>query len=225
MSKMETHPSPIKHFKISCRYNNVLSIFDAYELSNLLRRLGYDIVKPLPPPRYGVRVGFSGIIAQKQGRVLVDGNSDKGVIGVFSRDPLLAIREFIDIEEAIKKDIRIDLKPYFYEVLVEAEVYTDENPLKVLSNIGEKTSIIKDLSKVVKNISLFGLRLSRKNQNPDSVEWLDIQVLPSVVRADKAYFISIVYRSKDRENVANFGEKILEYITGLINCIESHGSE
>ena len=216
---MKTPSLYIKHFRIACKYNNIFSIFDLHELSSLLQKMGYIIMRPLPPPRFGARAIFKGNIARKQGKIVVDVNSKK-IIGVFSQDPQLAVNEFINIEDTFKKEVLINLKPHFYEVLVEAEFFTSQNPLNIISKVGEEVEALKELNKIMGDTTLFGLRFRRKNQNPDSPEWLDIKILPSIIRADKAYLIQIVFRSKNRKKATSFGEKTMKYITDIVNCLE-----
>ena len=214
----------LKFFRISCRYSNVIRQ-DLYELVEVLGKMGYEFLTKLPMRRFKFGVGGSGPIARK-GDVIVDVNTDAHIIGVSSLDVESVVREFASVEDAVRSELMLDLRPLFYEVLVEAEVVSGSNPLEVISKVGDKFGLIGRLTEMSgMRLGLFGVRLCESGRDPDGVEWLDVEVNPFVSRAGKAYYVSIVYRRPAREDVLTFARKVLTFINSLISGIESYSQK
>ncbi len=120
----------------------------------------------------------------------------------------------------------LDLRPLFYEVLVEAEVVSGSNPLKVMSKVGNKFGLMSRLVEMSGvRLDLFGVRLCESGRGPDGVEWLDVEVNPFVSRAGKAYYVSIVFRRPSGEDVLMFARRVLTFINSLISGIESYSQK
>ena len=214
----------LKFFRISCRYSNVIRQ-DLHELVGVLAKMGYELLTRLPSRGFKLRVGGSGPIARK-GDVVVDVNTDAHIIGVSSLDVESVVREFASVEDAVRSELMLDLRPLFYEVLVEAEVVSGSNPLEVISKVGDKFGLIGKLVELSGvRLGLFGVRLCESGRDPDGVEWLDVEVNPFVSRAGKAYYVSIVYRRPAREDVLTFARKVLTFINSLISGIESYSQK
>jgi len=49
---------------------------------------------------------------------------------------------------------------------------------------------------------------------------MDIRIEPLFIKADRAYFLSIVYRSRDRDNVSKFFESQENLIKELVGLLE-----
>jgi len=188
----------------------------------VLGKMGYEPLIRLPPRGFKLGASGSGPIARK-GDVIVDVNTAAHVIGVSSLDIESALKEFTGIEGAMRDELMLDLRPLFYEVLVEAEVVSGSNPLEVMSKVGNKFDLINKLiEKSGVKLDLFGVRLCESGRDPDGVEWLDVEVNPFVSRAGKAYYVSIVYRRPNREDVLRFAKNVPTFINSLVAGIESY---
>ncbi len=197
----------IKFFRIAARFLGVVRI-DLHEVARILRSLGYTITSPLPPRGFKLSISGSGPIASK-GNVVVDINSDKMVIGVSSPELNECIKEFILIEKAITSNIEALREVYFYELLAEIEIKSDVEPLEFLKRVSSRNIIVEELSKAFgEPLFIFGYRLTREGASPEESEWVDIEVLPSLIRPHSSIYVAIVYRSKDREKVLEKGRNI-----------------
>ena len=214
----------LKFFRIAAKYINLIKL-NLWEIAITLRGAGYELTQRLPPPKFRAIIGGVGPIAQKQ-NVIVDINTEARVIGVVSPSIEDAIREFNLIEELFKKDLMLELKPHFYEVLFEAEIYTKNNPIKILNTIGENLGITSKLSKLIKNLnlSLWGIRLCKKFGSPDDADWYEIEIIPSINRSTKAYYTSIVYRKQNRDDVIKFSKNLLDFTKKLLTELEALAS-
>jgi len=206
-----------KYFRASSRYANVTRVFDLHEILELLFSMGYEPLGGVPPRMFGYRAGGSGQIARKRG-IVVDVNTDSRIIGVSGLDIAQTINEFKAIEDGIREQLMVDLKNYFYEILAEFEVFSGNNPLEAFSNLGkglEEISCAPDTE-----LSLYGVKLCWKGKIPDSPEWTEIRIEPLSSKADKIYYVSVIYRNVDWNKLLLFGESIIEFVRGLVERIE-----
>ena len=121
--------------------------------------------------------------------------------------PIEVVKTFNEIEEIINEELKIDISNsvQFYEFISEYQMLSDKNPRIVLENINglmELSNIITSMIGI--EVSPFGLRFGSKGILPHQVEWFDLRVEPLIKRADDQYFFSIVYRSRDENNVKEF---------------------
>ncbi|RLI81830.1 hypothetical protein DRP04_05230 [Archaeoglobales archaeon] len=209
-----------KYFRASSRYANVTRVFDLHEILELLFGMGYEPLGGIPPRVFGYRAGASGQIARKGG-VVVDINTDSRIIGVFGLDIAQTMSEFKAIEDGIRKQLMIDLKNYFYEILAEFEVFSGNNPIEAFSNLGDTIEGLEEISCAPDTeLSLYGVKLCWKGKIPDSPEWAEVRIEPLSSKADKTYYVSVIYRHVDWSKLSLFAENIIEFVKGLIEYIE-----
>ena len=73
---------------------------------------------------------------------------------------------------------------------------------------------------------IFGYRLAKENSSPEDTEWVDIEIIPYLIRPYSSIYVSIVYRSSEREKVLEKGKKlnaIIDAINDLIKGVEVSG--
>ena len=210
-----------KYFRASSRYANVTRVFDLHEILEFLLSMGYEPLGSIPPRVFGYRAGVSGQIARKRG-IVVDVNTDSRIIGVSGLDIVQTMNEFKAIEDGIRKQLMINLKNYFYEILAEFEVFSGNNPLEAFSNL---SSTIKGLEEIScapdTELSLYGVKLCWKGKTPDSPKWTEIRIEPLSSKADKIYYVSIIHRNVDWNKVLVFGENVIKFIRTLVERIEN----
>jgi hypothetical protein len=213
----------VLNVRVSFRLKHVLFPIDLRELIEVLSNLGYAIVpqvlQALPGPGMAeiAYMSGSGPIARK-GNLIIDVNSDKGVIGVGGpsiRDVELAFNE---IEKAIHDNFNVNpnVDVRFYEILARLD-YEDEgkNILENMEKIGNKDLLTRLGGIIGKEPILYGIRLVPKGTVPNQEEWFDIIVQPHIYKPNQVYQISITYRSTDRNNVFTIFRN-LENITSRI---------
>ena len=213
----------IRFFRIAARFLGIARI-DLHEVAEILRSLGYTITASLPPKGFKVSIGGSGPIASK-GNVFVDVNSDRMVIGVSSPEPEECINEFVMVERAITSSIEALKEVYFYELLAEIEVKSDVKPMEFMKKVSSRNVIVEELSKALgEPLFVFGYRLAREGTSPEESEWVDIEIIPSLVRPHSSLYVAIVYRSREREKVLEVGRRIRS-IADAVRKLVSSGSD
>jgi len=216
----------IKFFRIAVRFLGATRI-DLYELIDLFKGLGYTITAQLPPKGFKISIGGSGPVAVK-GNVVIDVNTDRLIIGVSSPEPEECINEFAMVEKAVTSRFNSLKRPYFYELLTELEIGSEEvEPMKFLQSLSRKSVIAKKLSDALgEPLFVFGYRLAKENSSPEDTEWVDIEIIPYLIRPHSSIYVSIVYRSSEREKVLEKGKKlnaIIDAINDLIKGVEVSG--
>jgi len=143
-------------------------------------------------------------------------DSDGLIIGVSTRRPKECINEFLVIEKAIVSRIEALKQVHFYELLAELEVESSVEPLEFMRRISINNKLMELLSNVLgEKLYTFGYRLTKEGVLPYESEWLDIEIIPSFARPRSAFYISIVYRSRDREKVLEKSKNIEKMVTVL----------
>jgi len=213
----------VRFFRIAARFLGATRI-DLYELVDLFKGLGYTITARLLPKGFKVSVGGSGPVAIK-GNIVIDVNTDKLIIGVSSPEPEECINEFMMVERAITSRFDSLKKPYFYELLTELEIESNGiEPMKFLQKLSGENIIVKKLSNALEEpLFIFGYRLARENSSPEDTEWVDIEITPYLIRPHSSIYVSIVYRSSEKEKVLEKGKKlktIINVISDLIRGVE-----
>lgn len=214
----------VKFFRIATKFIDVTKI-DLYELIDLLKNLGYNITAPhLPFRGFKATISGSGPVAVK-GNVVVDVNTERLIIGVSSPEPEDCISEFVVIEKAVTSKFDALKKPYFYELLAELEIGSDGiEPMEFLQKISKGNLVAKKISNALgESLFVFGYRLAKENTSPESNEWVDIEIIPYLVRPHSSMYVSVVYRSKNREKVLKAGRKlavIADALSDLINSVK-----
>lgn len=213
----------IKFFRIAVKFLDITRI-DLYELAGLFKGLGYTITAQLPPKDFKMFMGGSGPVAVK-GNVVIDVNTDRLIIGVSSPESEECINEFMIVEKAVTSKFDSLKKPYFYELLAELEVESDRiEPMKFLQKLSGENVMVKKLSNALgEPLFLFGYRLAKENSSPEDTEWIDIEIIPYLIKPHSSIYVFIVYRSNEREKVLEKSRKlkaIIDVISDLIRSAE-----
>ena len=208
-------------FRVSLRMNYVLFPIDGRELIEALAQAGYK-TQPFAPFGARQRLTLSGQFAQK-GNVAIDGNSDRGTLGVTSTSPDEAIEALNEMASLLKKNLQIDVEEgsRFFEIIADYKIISCEKPIFAISKIFEKNRVLQEIGEILgQQTSLYTLRLVPANMEPNQEEWLDITIEPDVTKPNSRYLISVVFRSKKRETVERFGKELESKLTTILNLIE-----
>ena len=205
----------VKFFRIAVRYLSVAKI-DLYELIDLFRSLGYTITAQLPPKGFRLSVSGSGPVAVK-GNITIDVNTDKLIIGVSSPEPEECINEFVMIEKAVISSFDSLRKAHFYELLMELEIKSNGiNPMEFLQRVSKGNIIADKVSSALKEqLFVFSYRLAKVGTSPEDSEWIDFEIMPYLIRPRSSIYVSVVYRSRNREKVLEKSRSL----TVIVNAI------
>ena len=115
------------------------------------------------------------------------------------------------------------LTPHFYELNIELEAQGEKSPIETFSNLGQTANKLVILSKQISTplkLGLFSIKIASTDKIPDSPEWLDIEILPSITQPHKNYYIAIIYRMPSTEPLQQFTENLPATITNIIKTLE-----
>jgi len=224
----ETTPAPIRRlqtlsFRFSLRLNDVLFPIDARELADALTEAGYATPPQIPPAKARMRIGFGGEIARKNGTV-IDGNSDRGVLGVTAKSYDSASKCYDELKAIINDNLKINIeeRSRFFEIIAEYKFESVKNPLESISKEFSETRILKDISDIFEHkTSMYSLRLASEGKIPNQEEWLDITIEPDIIKPDSIYNITVIFRSRQKTKVENFGKELEARLQKVIDAIES----
>jgi len=199
----------IKYLRLGVKYLSTAAI-NLYDVVAILNNIGYSSVVKLPPPRFRRGLGGEGPIAVK-GEVIVDVNTERHILGVSAREPELLISEFNIIEETLSNRLRGYKEPQFYELL--SEVETSVEGVDFYSLIEEKLDLspLPAISKCLGiDACLIGFRVGKKGARPEDDEWLELEVTPSFLKSNGILYMSLIYRSKNKDKVLNITKRVSE---------------
>lgn len=162
-----------------------------------------------------------GIIAQKA-NVLINSDNQRKVIGVNSLSSETLAGGFQELIEVMEKDMGMDLNKstFFYELIGAYRIKVEHNPLKEINSVLENSEIVRKINKAIgDDTALFSLRFVPKGKRPDSTEWFDIKIEPIFTIPNNMYFVSTIYRSRNRNKVVDFLFQLETKVTQIINSI------
>ncbi len=208
----------LKYSRIGAKYLSFAYI-NLYDVLAILRELGYKTSEKIPPPIFRRGLGGSGPIATK-GDVIVDVDTNRHVLGVSTQDLELLISEFSIIEEALSSRLRGYSRPQFYEAMIEFEVSVESvnffSLINKMSNLPLVTAVSKTLGV---DAGLIGLRIGLKDARPEDDEWMDIEIMPSMLKTDNILYVSVLLRSREKEKVYETIRKVAPLSSMLINSL------
>ncbi|MFO7968239.1 MAG: hypothetical protein R6U44_11635 [Archaeoglobaceae archaeon] len=166
-------------------------------MADELRKMDYNL-QDIPAPEFKKRAGGSGYVAQKEA-FLFHVNTERQVIKIVTFNTMEfedILREFEKIKDTLKNNLKLD-NVFFYEINGDLRIISNQNPLEVFKEIKQDFDPINDLNtKMDSDLSLYGIRLC-EGENPDSPNWLDLQIEPYLTKAEEEYSVSIIYRNTD----------------------------
>ena len=216
------HP---QNLRVSVRLDFVLFPIDSIRFLEALARKGFEILAKIPPPTqipFRAQVGIGGTVARK-GNSFVDINPEKGVLATTGLSIEEAMAAFADVSDVIKSDLGIEMEENsrFFEILATYEFDSDQSPIESVSRILADSKIVSQIEEVLgEAVSPFSVRLVSKGRVPNQEEWLDITLEPSIVKPNRTYLISVVYRSAQMNKVWSFCKDLESRISGLIDVVE-----
>ncbi len=209
-------------FRFSLRLSDVLFPLDGREFADALAHVGYSIQPKLPPARARMRISFAGEIARKDG-ITVDGNSDRGILGVTAKSYDSAMATYDEVRAIISNELEINIeeRSRFFEIIAEYKFDSVKNPLASIGKAFGGTRTLKDISDIFgQRTSMYSLRLVSEGKVPNQEEWLDISIEPDSIKPDSTYNIAVVFRSRQKKIVEQFGKDLEARLSKVIDNIE-----
>jgi len=216
----ESEQVKVLRFRFSTRLNDVIFPIDGRELVDALQKEGYTIVGQVPPARARSIIHFRGELARKNG-IAIDGVSETGVLGVTAQSFEAAIKGYDELA-SIARDLRVDIdeRSRFFEIIAEYEIESPKNPLESISRSFSDHRIATDLGDIFgQKTAMYSLRLVTAGRIPNQEEWLDVTIEPNLIKPTSTFSVSVVFRSKDKQQVLNFGETLETNVSLVVKAI------
>lgn len=208
---------PLK-YRIALIHKLLFHPFVHPDFPDSLQKRNFSL-QQLPPVKPGPRLYIDGYIAQKDG-CGIETNNEKKLLAVESIDEkfLDIMKELIKIsEEDSYLNLKSDLD--YIEFSGNFVIIANNNPLDTVQKF--KPPIFNKISKIFdQEIAQFELRIVPNDLKPNSRNWFDIQIQPRLTKSDKEFYVSVIYRSENLENVLRFSNKINDKLVSIITCIE-----
>ncbi|MCD6208689.1 MAG: hypothetical protein J7J67_00655 [Thermoproteales archaeon] len=223
MTQKQLKEPSFRFFRLTAKYANILLRLDMRDIMAILLKLEYKPLVSSFPASFKRYIGGKATLAKKAPDLTVDIDTDRGLIGLTTLHPPLAVKEYGKIERSIKKEIMPNLRIHYYEILAELLIKARKSPIKAFSELTRKTKLLEELGKKTGlKPAIFGLRIAPQGEIPDSPNWYDIEVIPHLVKPNKEYYVSIVYRSPNLKEIEDFIQNLQKIISILIHTIEEN---
>ncbi len=199
-----------------------LKIFQGFDLTfiekntkDALKSSEFEIPNPLPSMPVKV-APFYELLGFKN-NVEVRLNRQTGSFNIFGDNPenvLEITKEFPDILKKANYDIARLIE--FYELNENIIAQTGENPRKVLK---KSANIDLDVYSTLK-AQVVGFKISSVDNEEKKL--INIIIEPRAGNPENMYYIGVVYRTEQLEDLIEFGESSEENLKQIINSLESN---
>jgi len=184
---------------------------DTSILIEKLGQIGFSLPPRIPRPPAGTGISYQpvGSIGQK-GQDSVDLDLGKGIIGVEGVDSADVVKDFKSVEQILSHDFLVDVekRTWFLECIAEMSLTGRKSATETTRNLFPESKLFQQVGQTMGVMAVpFGLRLASKNSLPLDEDWFDFKLEP-LVHNPRAYYLSIVYRSANRN-------KVYDFLTGL----------
>jgi|GEM_PF-3477437 len=219
----------IERFHYSVRLGSLFFPIAVDELAAIADKLGYqslrEVRERMPDVPHGMRLSMTGPVAIKPSdkrSLRVD--MERGVIAIQGVDIEGVIEDFEGLEKGIKDELHVDLatEARFYEFILDAEALVENgrDPVKETASFYSDSKLLARLSPIMgEQIANFGIRLTKKDQYPNSDELLDLRIEPSVSKPKTRYSIAMVFRQTTKSEVIEQAKSIegkIQQILGVL---------
>jgi len=216
----------IERFLLSVRLGGLFFPLGFSEITQLVDKAGFTLVpplreRPLVPP-VGAQLVVGGRIAQK-GDLSFNVDPNRGVITVEGNIIENVVAEFNGIEDLARQEFAVDFirEARFYEIIADLTIAVHKNPVETVSKVFSDSKVLSDFSTILKEkVGNYGVRLAKKRQVPNEEEWFEYSVEPLVAKPRSAYHSTVIYRSKDKDNVMKAATGLIETVGQIVSTME-----
>jgi len=227
MSEMEIFSERLKEVSVRCsiRLDYIIFPIDVYEMFQALKEAGYEITAPPLPsksPNVSLKFAFSGPFAKKNGNTF-DGNTDRAFFGVAGKTFESSYESLNDFIRIINEKLGVNLSENisFQEIISSFSCSSEKNPIENLSKVFDDCKMIPKLNSILQDeVSLSTLKIVPRGFTPHQKNWFEITIQPDNINPSR-YKIGIIFRNEDTSIFEEFGRNMINYLTNIIQEIES----
>jgi hypothetical protein len=189
-----------ENLRLAAKYNFIVNPISYHVLWKVLTAQNYQMAGP---GQDSAVLSFTGIIGRK-GIVTADVQTEGQVVGINSINTNSLISAFDELEEDLSEERgeRLSTKARFYEAIVQFDVKTSKNPLRVMAHLARKYPYCKEISEIIgEKVVPLGIRYSPAETSIESENWLDFRIEPMLNKAGSSYLVYLVFRRRERLKV------------------------
>lgn len=221
----EKEKTRIERFSLNVRLGGLFFPLGFSEITQLIDKAGFTLVPPLrerPSVPVGTQLVVSGRIAQK-GELSFAVDHNRSIITVEGNVIGNVLTEFNAIEDLARQEFAVDFirEARFYEIIADLTIVVHKNPVETVSKVFSDSKVLSDFSTILKEeVGNYGVRLAKKRQVPNEEEWFEYSVEPLVAKPRSAYHSTVIYRSKDKDNVMKAATGLIETVGRIVSTME-----
>ncbi len=231
-------------YRLALSFDTVFFPFTFPEISEALRQRGYktsslsydslsssnnsqSVKTYLVSPRVfeggftsaptGPRV-YAGTFTSVKGNCIVRVDNNKKIItvrGNVVEEVVNSTREIMNMSES---DFRVKIEDIGYlEFAGSMIVVSDKSPIRSVENFSKNYDVFRDILNT--DIASYSMRIVPRNVYPSSKNWFDIQIEPRLTNPDEEFYVRIIYRNKNTENVMAFARDVDSEILLIVERI------
>ena len=215
----------IERFLFSVRLGGIFFPLGFSEITQLLNKAGFTLSASLrerPSLPAGGQLIVGGRIAQKED-ISFNVDPNRSIITVEGSTIENVLKEFNAIEDLARQEFAVDFKREgrFYEIMADLIIVVHKNPVETVSKVFSDYKVLSDFSTILKEeVGNYGVRLAKKRQVPNEEEWFEYSVEPLVAKPRSAYHSTVIYRSKDKDNVMKAATGLIETVGQIVSTME-----
>ena len=210
---------PLKN-RLTLVLDTLLFPFTFPEIFDAMRQREYQFPSMPGTIPIGQRTYVEGPIGMKNDCLVEISNTKKtiGIEGEAIENVVNTMKEIIQMSADDFKLMKRNMN--YLELISDMLVISERSPIEAVENFGKNYELFKDILNVA--TASYSIKIVPRNVNPSNVNWFDILVEPRVTRPDREYFVHIIYRNEDFEDVMTFADNISSIVSSITKIIGDH---
>jgi hypothetical protein len=200
--------------RLGVKLDYIVPVIQPVETGIILRNIGY---------RVEVNSTNAEQVRASKSNIEVNIDATRRVLSINAPSIDDAVASYEEAIAIINKTLDFDLTKYvaFYEFYVSAFFNLYQDVYSLMSNLYQDSSDMKVLNEILheEGYSQFGLRLSPKGKNINTLEWNEITIEPKINSPGNSLTIRNLCRSKDLLKVTKFAKKTEEITHAVVKRI------
>ena len=207
---------PLKQ-KLTLVFGSLFFPFTIPEIFEALKKREYIIAPLNQPIPMGQRIYVEGRIGMKNNCVVEISDSRKsiGIEGESIEKILETTKEIIQISA---DDFNTTVQDIDYaEFISDILIISQDDPIQTIQNFDSGYELFNEIFDI--DVAPYSIKIVPKNTNPSSKNWFDILLEPRILKPNSEYFVHIIYRNENLENVMEFTNKSDLKILSIVKLI------